>query len=189
MDLVDERTRCQRVADIDKSFVGSAFERQLVRQSDGSIVICVDNTGNDDAGVNVVQRELTSQSLSLPGYGSDVPLSWLKFLDQMADLVNEDTCHLSFADARDIALRCHVGAQDDTPDKELLLMLRLNTCFGLLMHFDEPQLKDLVILKVQWLLDVMAAMLCRRQLSEKLNGASALLPVSHKSFKPHCLYS
>lgn len=102
----------------------------------------------------------------------------------MTELVNEDTCHLSLADARDIAARCHVGARDDTPDKELLLMLRLNTSFGLLMHFDEPGLQDLVILKVQWLLDLMAAMLCRRQLAERLNSASSHLPVRAPSMVP-----
>jgi GTPase SAR1 family protein len=169
-DLVDEQTRSARVAAMEQTFVGAAFERQLVRSAGGGgVVISVDNSQSIDEGVALVRQHLLAVTDSLPGYGDDVPLSWLKFLDLAAERQAGGQSHMSLADARDLAVRCHVGVLDTNPDQELLLLLHLMTSFGLLMHFDELGLRELVILDVQWLLNVMAAMLCRRRLAERLD--------------------
>jgi hypothetical protein len=49
-----------------------------------------------------------------------------------------------------------------------MLLLKLFTNLGLLMHFDTPELRNLVVLNTQWLLDVMCELLCLRSMSEKL---------------------
>ena len=54
--------------------------------------------------------------------------------------------------------------------------LKLFTNLGLLMHFDTPALRDVVVLKTQWLLDVMCELLCLRSIGAKLKRAKSKAP-------------
>jgi hypothetical protein len=146
-----------------------------VRHSDGRVVVAVDNTAENDPGGNCVRRLLSTEAAGLRGYNDAVPLGWLKFLDVAAEIVDKGVPQLQLDEARRLALGCHIGVEDDG-DRELLLMLHLHTSFGLLMHFDQDALRDLIILKPQWLLDRMAALLCRRQIAEKQRAARETLP-------------
>eukprot|EP01047_Picozoa_sp_COSAG01_P002169 COSAG01_NODE_56_length_31088_cov_39.354771_5_plen_1355_part_00 len=171
-DLVDADVRKRRISDIETSFEGAAFERQLLRH-DGDVVIAVDNTRGDDPGVDFLQRTLAEEAGNLSGYGDEIPLGWLKFLDLANERAIRGTYHISLATARALARECKINTADD---RELLLMMHLHTCFGFLMHFDEPVVRDLVVLKPQWLLDLMAALLCQRRIKEKLKAASKSAP-------------
>ena len=44
------------------------------------------------------------------------------------------------------------------------------------MHFDSPALRDIVVLKTQWLLDVMCELLCLRSIGAKLKRAKGKAP-------------
>ena len=56
-DQVDAESRERRIEEVEASFVGAAFELQLVRH-DGRVVVAVDNTSEGDAGVRHVRQAL-----------------------------------------------------------------------------------------------------------------------------------
>jgi len=114
----------------------------------------------------------------LPGYGREIPLSWLKALDRTTELVNpsiasdfeprvrEPVFRISLAEFKGIARDCLMQAE------EVPLMLALFTDLGLLMHqHDDPDTRELVVLKPQWLLDMMRELLCVRELQRKASAA------------------
>jgi hypothetical protein len=55
-------------------------------------------------------------------------------------------------------------------------MLHLHSSLGLLMHFDSPRVREIVILKPQWLLNLMTSVLCQRQIEEKKRAAQDTVP-------------
>jgi hypothetical protein len=167
--------RQQRIDSVERTFAGTAFERQLVRQG-GQVVISVDNTAIDDTGVASIRHIIGVLAKQLPGYDDEIPLGWLKFLDLANELVGRGKPHISLREARQLALACNVGDQQEASDRELTLMLHLHNCWGLLLHFDQPIVRELVVLHPQWLLDLMSALLCRRRIAEKQKHASNTLP-------------
>ena len=98
-DRLDADHRIRTIGDIDKSFAGAAFERQLVRCG-GNTVVAVNNTVDDDPGVGIVRQTLADEASLLPGYGSSVPLGWLKFLDVVHELVDRGVYCVSLDEAR-----------------------------------------------------------------------------------------
>ena len=83
----------------------------------------------------------------------------------------------SLAEARIIARHygfdpAESGAEETRgADAELLLFLKVFTDAAMLMHFDAPRLRDLVVLRPQWLLDKMRDVLCARTIDARRKEA------------------
>ena len=60
---------------------------------------------------------------------------------------------------------------DARAEAELLAMLELFTDLGLLMHFNVPGLRELVVLKSHWLLNSMRNLLCLGHLDSMVDDA------------------
>eukprot|EP01043_Picozoa_sp_COSAG02_P063453 COSAG02_NODE_9003_length_2364_cov_1.188962_1_plen_759_part_10 len=181
-DLVDDEIRKARIAEVERSFEGSAFENQLV----GSC-ICTSSRHEVDPGVSEVRDIVASMMrpfveetrTGIQGYGQEVPLGWRDFLRRVQRLSVAGTKRLSLDGARSIALsQCEIGKSDEgNTDRELLLMLRTFTALGLLKHAQNSHSQhSIVVLDLQWMVDLMSELLCRRSI-EKHHRDSAWMKV------------
>ena len=73
--------------------------------------------------------------------------------------------HIRFDEAREVANDLKFKPGDN--DRELKEMLKKFTDVGLLMYYDEPGLRELVVLRPRWLLEHMKDILCKRTLRER----------------------
>ena len=114
----------------------------------------------------------------MPDFGREIPLGWLKFVEKTTELVEKGTLRLKLAELKPHAAACSIGteelrdwdsgASERTPwGQELDLLLRLLTDVGVLMHFNAPSTRDLVVLKPQWLLDSMRELCDAKELLRK----------------------
>jgi serine/threonine protein kinase len=160
LDKVTEPQRLAFVQHLEESFIDTAFERQIL----GGISCISSVTGE---GIENLRERVEQAAMTLHGYGGSVPLSWLKFYDAATSLVREGTYRLSFRETQTLAGQCLVTLDND----ELTIMLRLFTDLGLLLYQDEPNTRDLIVLKPQWLLDSMREILCVTSLQAKAQAA------------------
>jgi serine/threonine protein kinase/GTPase SAR1 family protein len=133
---------------VESSFVDKFFERQL----HGGIHPISSVTGD---GIESLRAEIESVAESLPDYGKEIPLGWLKFIERAGDLVSKGVVRMSLSELRSHASACSVGEGKASMDQELNLLLGMLTDVGLLLWFSDLAVRDLVILKPQWLLDTM----------------------------------
>ena len=175
---VDAVTLNERTSQIEQSFDGQAFDGQLCANSE---IVCVDNKCDGDALFEKLRTLLAAETKAIlaqfnieiggEDFGSDVPLRWLKCLDSLNSRSGA-AARLSLEETGIVARTCGVG-QDEHAflDRELLLFLRVFTSAGLLMHFNEHGLRDLVVLQPQWLLNAMRDVLCSRTIDARRKSA------------------
>eukprot|EP01046_Picozoa_sp_COSAG06_P009655 COSAG06_NODE_507_length_14929_cov_109.047067_4_plen_2293_part_00 len=102
----------------------------------------------------------------LKGFGQPVPLGWFRFHERIVDLKKAGTKRLSLDMAREQALEFGIGKDDGDrgQDYELLLMLHTFTNTGILKHSNQPGIRDVVIIDLQWLVDTLCELLSYRSI-------------------------
>ena len=117
-------------------------------------VFVVDNTKSGSRNgcpeVTRLREKLLSVAQGLPQLKEAIPLKWLKF-ENILRLLREDNCKLmAIGEARQIATdKC--GIEHDEQFRTMLDFLHDQK---VLIHFNETQLNNLVILDPQWLIDI-----------------------------------
>ena len=116
----------------------------------------VDNTksGSDDEcrGVKKLREKVLSVAKKLPQM-QDIPLKWLKFEKVLYLLSQDGYKWIPIEKARQIATE-ECGISDD--DETIRTLLDFLHDQRVLIHFsDSPELKSMVILSPQWLIDVL----------------------------------
>ena len=166
-----EEELSSRVDRIEGSFVNTAFFRQIMANPSGlgKYITCVDNKEDDDEVFEALcERFFAQQSQLAPvptsvgalSFDAPYPFRWLRFQDVLLKSGKE---RMSLEEAVEKA-----AALGITDEQEVKLTLRLFTEVGLLMHFDEPGLGDLVVIQPQWLLCTMRDLICTRNLDEQI---------------------
>ena len=117
----------------------------------------VDNTksGSDDEcrGVKKLREKVLSVAKKLPQMEEDIPLKWLKFEKVLSLLSQDGYKWIPIEKARQIATE-ECGISDD--DETIRTLLDFLHDQRVLIHFsDSPELKSMVILSPQWLIDVL----------------------------------
>ena len=164
MDLVDEAVRERRVAAVEASLRGTAYENQVLN------IVCV--SAKDGTGVEEVREALQAQAKPFDGcnglvrYGDRVPLGWFKFLSIAKELCGRGERRITLQAAAQIGSECQI-----TDPVELQRMLQEYHDIGLLLWHDQEDTRDLVVLDLQWMLDTMTEMLCRRSIADKKKTA------------------
>ena len=116
----------------------------------------VDNTksGSDDEcrGVKKLREKVLSVAKTLPQMEEAIPLKWLKFEKVLYLLSQDGYKWIPIEKARQIATE-ECGISDD--EETIRTLLDFLHDQRVLIHFsDSPELKSLVILSPQWLIDV-----------------------------------
>lgn len=145
-----DRESASLAAEIFGSLQGKSYSTHLFKT-----VFAVDNTksGSRDECPEVkrLRREILAVAEDLPHTKEDIPLKWLKFEKELQAKV--DGCYkwISFEDARQIAFDvCHISDEE-----EFLTLMKFLHDQRILIHFDDtPTLCKIVVLDIQWLIDV-----------------------------------
>eukprot|EP01047_Picozoa_sp_COSAG01_P057250 COSAG01_NODE_6596_length_3588_cov_1.782459_3_plen_516_part_01 len=162
---VPEAVKEERVQRVESSFEGQVFRSQLVEGLEGGLVTCVDSKDDDDAVFERLRGKLMEVQAELPEFKEqvEVPLKWMWCLDEL----KRHSASCTRAEVHEIAAQCQMGAQTNL-EEEVALMLELLNNLGLLIHFDHPALRELVVMKPQWLLNLMRDLVCRRNMRRLL---------------------
>ena len=118
-------------------------------------VFAVDNTKagseHECPEVKRLRQKILSVAEELPHAKQYIPSKWLKFEKELLLRINEGIKWIAFKEARQIAFeKCHIS--DEPEFKTLLNFLHDQR---IVIHFcDTPSLKEMVVLDMQWLVDV-----------------------------------
>ena len=122
---------------------------------------------------------MLSDASCLERYGQAVPLGWFKFHSIVKEMVHEANSsgasgargvgrrRISYKEAEQLATdACQISSAT-----EIQRMLQEFHDVGFLMWHDRPGTRDLVVLDVQWMIDRMTELLCRRSLEAKYDAS------------------
>ena len=118
-------------------------------------VFAVDNTKSgtlpECPEVLRLRKEILAVAKELPQMNEEIPLKWLRFEKELQVKIKEGCKWISFNEARQIASEvCHISDQ-----VEFVTLMKLLHDQRIIIHFDDtPNLTKMVILDVQWLIDV-----------------------------------
>jgi hypothetical protein len=169
-DLVPEKGVLEaRLNALQEFLRGKPYEKQIEQ-----ILTVSSKTGEGVAEV----RQILQDSSCLLRYGEEVALGWFKFHSIVKEMMRESEAaddptiggirRITLAQACQIASTCSVRAGDVSD------MLQRFHDVGLLMWHDTPDTRDLVILDVQWIIDQMTQLLCRRIIRERYNASATM---------------
>lgn len=162
-------------------------ERQIVVNEDANLYFFpVDNSGGSaDPGIAelraCIDRVAASALADDGSFGAELPLSWIELREKIEDAaegtdgdhgVMPITCIfvMKLVKVRDMARECGIDS-----DQELHDCLRFLHNTGTVVFFDEPELREHVVLNPQWLADAMAHVLnCPRVVQGKNSAARRL---------------
>ena len=137
-------------ASIFGSLQGKLYSSHLFKS-----VFAVDNTKagskHECPEVKRLRREILSVAEELPHAKEDIPLKWLKFEKELRLRINEGIKWITFEDAKQIAFeKCHIS-----DELEFTTLLNFLHDQRIVIHFcDTPSLNKMVVLDMQWLIDV-----------------------------------
>ena len=127
--------------------------------SDDEPLVCflVDNTDSNNTCVQNLRESIEATAWDrCPFVQQEVPVEWIAVLDRLNALCkNPDPRNrVALEEVFEIARDCNLGNTGDvTFDDEVMGMLSTFHDMGLLMHYDEEELRTMVILSPQWLID------------------------------------
>ena len=115
----------------------------------------VDNTksgsGSECPDVQRLRNEVLEVAKQLPQLKQSIPIKWLRFEEELKRKVENDEPFISLDEARKVASD-ECGIEDDKQFETLLNFLHDQR---ILIHFDDtPELDKMVILDLQWLIDL-----------------------------------
>ena len=120
----------------------------------------VDNIKKTDPVYAQVQAEIIRLAQLQPYWGEQTPSKWLP-LDREIQCVKDNGLKiLSMKQIKEINSELEVNVSDDT---ELLLFLRFLHETGKILFFNEPLLKDYIVLDPVWLIDALKVLITADQ--------------------------
>ena len=192
---------------IEPVLLASPCSEQLVENTtpdaESTLAFFIDNSKPDDASVQILRQAIEDAAWKrCPYVQMPVPVEWIKVLDHFgirsaahthqnefgldrdlqAGAEQQTMQHrLSLDDVRVIARQCQLGHQADVPvDDEMMTMLSVFHDMGLVTYFDEPYLRDMVILNSQWLIDAVSTIVRDFDLHKMPCDNKAARSIEHK---------
>jgi len=122
----------------------------------------IDNKlGHRDVILQHLMKEVQEVMIASPYTKRNVPLSWHRFVDAIAENVKKGNSKILFDTAKQMALDCQV------PENEVPLLLHFLHEMGHLLWLDSPKLRDVVILDVvQYFVQHVTKFICKLKPSE-----------------------
>ena len=118
-------------------------------------VFAVDNTKSgtlpECPEVLRLRKEILAVAKELPQMNEEIPLKWLRFEKELQVKIKEGCKWIAFNEARQIAVEvCHIS-----DEREFVTLMKLLHDQRIIIHFDDtPNLNKMVVLDIQWLIDV-----------------------------------
>ena len=131
-------------------------------------VFVVDNTKSGSIEecpeVDRLRKEIETVANELPQMKEKIPIEWLKFEKEMKEKKQDGHKRISLNEAEDIATeKCGISSTH-----QFTSMLKFLHDQRILVHFDDtPQLRRIVILDPQWLIDVFKEVITIRPYQSK----------------------
>eukprot|EP00937_MAST-01D_sp_MAST-1D-sp2_P007009 g7009.t1 len=111
-----------------------------------------------DAGVQLLRHRIDTALAEQPHVTKPIPRTWLRVFDELTRLSSEDgdpaRRYVSRGKVKELAL--HFDVSQGTVEPEVDAMLALFHNMGQFVHYNDADLRELVVLNPQWLLDVMS---------------------------------
>ena len=149
-DLIDKDVRKRRLGVVQQCIESSVALNNIVGYR-----MVSSKTGE---GIDEVRSILKKKRTSLMRYGSEVPLGWFKFSSIIRELAMQEPC-ITLSEARSIALDCGV-----TTHEEFTALLQEMNDLGFVIWHNTERAQDLVVLHVNWMVQQMTKLLCKRSL-------------------------
>ena len=118
-------------------------------------VFAVNNTkaGSENECPEVVRlrSEVFSVAKELPQMNKEIPLKWLKFEKVLQAMIKDGYKWIALEEARQVAFQvCQISNEE-----EFMTLMKLLHDQRIIIHFDvTPNLNKMVVLDIQWLIDV-----------------------------------
>ena len=134
-------------------------------------VFCVDNTKSgtesECKGIKDLRKAVYIVSKELPHVNEVVPIKWTRYENVLRVLKEKDHKFISLSTAKKIASKfCNIN------DNEVQTVLTFLHDLRVLIHFDDsPELRELVTLDIQWLIDVFKNVITVRAYHEEKDFA------------------
>ena len=164
----------QPISNLIESTFLSHLKRAVFNQRDNLLFFPIDNTASDKDATMTELRQAVDEAVREQEYvGLEVPVSWLACYDylqhEFSGKGNPPPKRLSLEQFVTVASR--FGIKVDIASDQMLQVLHE---FGLLLRFSDPQLREVVILDPQWLLDTFSAIIRDFDLHIRPTDAAAL---------------
>ncbi|XP_069126661.1 uncharacterized protein [Argopecten irradians] len=129
--------------------------------------VAVENSIENDSQVTALREHVEEIAGKEPYMGEQMPIHWLRFEQELANLVNDDFNHASFDQVKEIANNLGISS-----DKEVKIMLEFYHDLGVLVYFGgsgtmDNLLRNTVILNPQWLVEKFTRILVAKQTEDK----------------------
>ncbi|KAK3089177.1 hypothetical protein FSP39_001494 [Pinctada imbricata] len=123
--------------------------------------------GGEDEQITRLRKEIQAVAGGEPYMGEQIPIRWLKFEQEVANLVEQGTNHASYDQITEIAN--DLGISDE---KEVRIMLDFYHDLGILIYYGglgtmDNVLRNTVVLNPQWLIDMFRRVIDTEENSDK----------------------
>eukprot|EP00039_Didymoeca_costata_P017388 m.321960 g.321960 ORF g.321960 m.321960 type:complete len:1371 (-) comp16530_c1_seq36:1283-5395(-) len=113
------------------------------------------NPPQQDPSIDVLRMNVESLAIKQPHVHEKAPIDWLAVRDRLAAVERtEGIQRMALDGVMEIGQKCGLGKHDSIPlDVELSALLKKFHDLGLLVWYDKPWLRDMVVLNPQWLIN------------------------------------
>ncbi|XP_061191926.1 uncharacterized protein LOC133200170 isoform X2 [Saccostrea echinata] len=131
------------------------------------IAIENDMEEGEDPQIGEVRKMIKEAASEEPYMGEQMPIRWLKFEQEIAKLVAEDTTHASYDQIQELASNLGI-----TDENEIKIMVNFYHDLGVLIHYGssgtiDNVLRNTVVLQPHWLVDMFRSIVLAKPRSDK----------------------
>lgn len=109
-----------------------------------------------DPSIHELALAINKATDELPSMKELVPPDWLQVIDRMQKGGRQ---HLSFAEVQEVAAQCGLPHAGFGMEEELRELLKFFHSLGALLWFDTAELRSLVIVDTQWVVDAIGRLI------------------------------
>eukprot|EP00039_Didymoeca_costata_P016580 m.299550 g.299550 ORF g.299550 m.299550 type:complete len:1706 (-) comp16415_c0_seq19:74-5191(-) len=140
-----------------------------------------DNVLVQDESIDLLRNTIETLAVNQEHVHEKGPITWLRVRDQLAALVSQGKHRISLYEVEKIAANQGLGqVKDLSIQLEVTLMLNKFHQIGICVWFDVPNLRDLVVLNPQWLINAASTLIRDPALHKMQNDPLIMNQMQHE---------